>query len=259
MIWLGALLLPLRLALAILYTLIFVITTYPLILLPRERWLALRCSLIIFWTRGNQLIFGFWVSVRNRPKLANLKGGVLFVGNHVSYWEAFTIAARIPKSYVAKAEIKDIPLIGDGAKVLGLLFVERSNMGSRVAMIETVKKALVRGERLMVFPEGTTESEPKLLPFNVGGFKASVDAAGEGKVIHIVPVGISYARFHLHAWGAQNGITHFLKSASLLWHHAALVFGEPIIVHAGDARDLCDQVREIVDGLFHEAQKITGP
>lgn len=259
MIWLGALLLPLRIFLSIGYTAIFVITTYPLILLPRERLLRLRRQLIIVWARGNQIIFGFWVSVKNMPNLPALQGGVLFVGNHVSYWEVFTIATRLPKSYVAKAELRKIPLIGDGAKVLGLLFVERSNMGSRVAMIETVKSALVRNEPLMIFPEGTTASEPKILPFHVGGFKAAIDATEAGQTVHIVPVGISYARFYDHAWGPQNGIAHFLRSAALLWHHAALVFGEPIHVRAGDARELSEHARTECERLFEVARQITGP
>lgn len=259
MIRIGVILLPVRLVLLVVYTAILVILAAPLALTPRTRALALRLVVLKVWAHGQRWIFGFWVTVKNLPTRKDLEHGVLFVGNHVSYWDAFTVASVTLKTFVGKAEVRKIPLVGFGAHLTGILFVERDKMGSRVAMVRTVEEALQRGENVMVFPEGTTEHEPKLLPFHQGVFKAVSDTEQAGMPVKIMPLAISYRRFQDHAWGAQNGVTHFLKSASLLFHHAAIVFGECIEPEGRDARALAHAAHAECARLFQAARQITGP
>lgn len=259
MIWIGVILLPARLVLLVIYTAVLVIIASPLALTPRTRWLFLRLIVLKVWAHGQRWIFGFWVTVRNLPTREDLKHGVLFVGNHVSYWDAFTVASVTLKTFVGKAEVRKIPLVGFGAHLTGILFVERDKMGSRVAMVRTVEEALQRGENVMVFPEGTTEHEPKLLPFHQGVFKAVTDTEQAGFPVKILPLAISYSKFQDHAWGAQNGATHFLQSASMLFHHAAIVFGDCIEPKGRDARALAHAAHAECERLFKTAYGITGP
>jgi 1-acyl-sn-glycerol-3-phosphate acyltransferase len=251
--WLGLPLLPLRILLALVLTLVLALVGSPLALLSRTRLLGIRLWILKIWCLGNRLIFGFWIRTENRPSQKASRGGVLLVSNHVSYWDAFTLGSIYRKTFVAKQEVRKIPLVGFGALITGLLFVERGHMGSRMATIRTVAGALVRGERVMVFPEGTTAATPELLPFHAGAFKAAIDASELAtESISLIPVAISYRGFDHHAWGSENGLVHFLRSASMLWHQARIAYGQPIIVTGTNSSALMAQARGECERLFVE-------
>ena len=83
------------------------------------------------------------------------EGPVLFVSNHRSFIDPFIIGlcSRRPIYYVAKQEIFEHKLIGWLLSSLGAFPVKRGEADGD--MIETAKAILVRGDPLVMFPEGT--------------------------------------------------------------------------------------------------------
>ncbi|MDQ8164730.1 MAG: lysophospholipid acyltransferase family protein [Gemmatimonadota bacterium] len=104
-------------------------------------------------------------------------GKQIIVGNHVSWFDVFSLAAVLRRCrFVAKQEVRKIPLIGPAAGAAGHVYIEREN---RKAAFEQYKAAADRihaGARVVVFAEGTRGLHYPLRPFKKGPFVLAVSA-----------------------------------------------------------------------------------
>ncbi|HVZ47468.1 MAG TPA: lysophospholipid acyltransferase family protein [Gemmatimonadaceae bacterium] len=104
-------------------------------------------------------------------------GKQIIVGNHVSWFDVLAVAAAIPRArFVAKREVRNIPLVGPAAGAAGHVYIEREN---RKAALEQYNEAAARihtGARVIVFAEGTRGSAYGLRPFKKGPFVLAVSA-----------------------------------------------------------------------------------
>jgi 1-acyl-sn-glycerol-3-phosphate acyltransferase len=112
--------------------------------------------------------------------------GTVYVANHVSWFDVFVLASILPRyTFVAKAELRRIPIFGRGAEAAGVVFIEREN---RKAAFESYRRAaedVQRGRAVVVCPEGTRGDEYALRPFKKGPFVLAI-AAGAPIVPTIV-------------------------------------------------------------------------
>jgi 1-acyl-sn-glycerol-3-phosphate acyltransferase len=87
------------------------------------------------------------------------------------------LAAVLPRyTFVAKTELREIPLFGWGAAAAGIVFLDREN---RKAAFESYKVAAVevqRGRSIVVCPEGTRGVDYHLRPFKKGPFVLAIAA-----------------------------------------------------------------------------------
>lgn len=82
---------------------------------------------------------------------------LLFLGNHLSYLDIPLLMAAVPGiSFVAKKEIGDWPLFGDGARAMQTIFVQRECSERRGAAKAAIGEGLIEGKRIALFPSGTT-------------------------------------------------------------------------------------------------------
>lgn len=104
-------------------------------------------------------------------------GRQILVGNHVSWYDVLALAAEMPRvRFVAKREVRKIPLVGPAAGAAGHVYIERDN---RKAAFEQYKLAAQRihdGARVIVFAEGTRGHAYALRPFKKGPFVLAVSA-----------------------------------------------------------------------------------
>jgi len=96
------------------------------------------------------------------------EGGVIFVFNHVSYADP-PIAAqfvydlpRMPR-FLAKDSLFRVPLVGRVVGGAGQIPVYRGTTDASSSLREA-KKALERGEAVIIYPEGTVTKDPGLWP-----------------------------------------------------------------------------------------------
>jgi 1-acyl-sn-glycerol-3-phosphate acyltransferase len=125
---------------------------------------------------SQQLLFLLGIRVESGGELAGVAGGLL-VGNHVSFIDIFVINAILPSAFVAKSDVRKWPLIGWLCRRSNTVFIER---GSRKAAHQTHRQmlaALASGQRLAIFPEGTTTAGDRVLPFHAALFQSAIDAA----------------------------------------------------------------------------------
>jgi 1-acyl-sn-glycerol-3-phosphate acyltransferase len=105
-------------------------------------------------------------------------GTAVLAANHASYVDPVALAAALPAEFrfVAKRELAAAPFIGTVIRKVGHLTVERTDLSRSVADAERVTAVLRGGTSLLLFPEGTFDRPPGLLPFKLGAFKAAVEA-----------------------------------------------------------------------------------
>ena len=118
-------------------------------------------------------------------------GAAIYVSYHTSYSDVLAVMAVLdtPYHFIAKNEINDMPFIGTFLRKLGHFSFERGKLRARSQQAEQMEKALVRGESVFVFAEGTFGAEPGVRPFQLGAFRAAVKTGRP-----IIPVALQGTR-----------------------------------------------------------------
>lgn len=130
----------------------------------------------------------------------------LIVCNHRSYFDPIVVLSQMLALPVGKSEVATWPIIGLGAKVSGVIFVERKTKEGRQKARENILETLKRGYFVINYPEGTTHSNAQTIDFKPGMFK---DASTEGFFVY--PVAIEYQKT-ADAWvGDDTFLRHFFE------------------------------------------------
>ena len=116
-----------------------------------------------------------------------LPGNLLIVANHVSWLDIFVLNTLQPARFIAKADLRRLPIVGRLIANVGTLFIERERRRDTHTVNRHTVEALASGELVAVFPEGTTSDGRGLLKFHSSLLQSIVDA--EGKV---QPIAIRY-------------------------------------------------------------------
>lgn len=103
---------------------------------------------------------------------------VLYIGNHRSYFDVVLTYARCPglTSYMAKKEIRRIPLLATWMRFLHCLFLDRKDIKQGLKTILSAIELIKKGISVFIFPEGTRctgAEQTELLPFHEGSFKVA--------------------------------------------------------------------------------------
>lgn len=91
---------------------------------------------------------------------------LMLVANHVSWLDIFMLNAAIPVRFVAKSEIRGWPAIGWLSARTGTLFIERGRRRDTARVNRLIVEAMLDGDVVAVFPEGTTSDGSQLLRFH---------------------------------------------------------------------------------------------
>jgi len=101
----------------------------------------------------------------------------VLMANHASYLDAFVLAALLPPApgyaFTAKREFASQRLMHALLRGLGTIFIERTDIRHSTEDVDLMAAALLRGERLVVFPEGTFSRAPGVQAFHAGAFAAA--------------------------------------------------------------------------------------
>jgi 1-acyl-sn-glycerol-3-phosphate acyltransferase len=102
-------------------------------------------------------IFRLLLPAKERGREHIPEGAVLVCGNHSSYADPFLLAhafrSRIQVHFMAKIELRRIPVVGWYLQQMGTFFVNRGASDS--SAIKKAIRYLRSGEKVMMFPEGT--------------------------------------------------------------------------------------------------------
>ena len=161
--------------------------------------------------------------------------GTIYASNHVSWFDIFAIASVLPRyTFVAKAELRRIPIFGWGAEGAEVVFLERENRKSAFEVYRFAAQKVAEGLSVVVCPESTRGRTYALRPFKKGPFVLAIAAKAP-----IVPVVVFGAReimakgsflvrpgtvhVHLHAPVETAGYDydHRQELMRAVWHRMA--------------------------------------
>jgi len=185
--------------------------------------------------------------------------GVLLIANHISWADIFLINSAHPAHFISKAEVRDWPIVGWLAVVIGTFFIERSRKRDTHRMNHAIQEALKNGKLIAVFPEGTTSDGSKMRHFHTSLLQAAVACESL-----IQPVAIRY----LHPDGTINTTPAYIDEMSMgdslkrvLGEkniQAELTFLAPISSHGKTRRELALEAEAAISSALHLANPRSG-
>jgi lyso-ornithine lipid O-acyltransferase len=160
--------------------------------------------------RGGAWLSGMRVSFQGDRLLSN----VLYIANHVSWLDILVLAGRSGTAFVAKADMESWPVLGWLASLNNSIYVKREARLDVASQAAAMSEALLTGQPLALFPEGTTGDGLTLLPFR-SSLLATVSPPPPG--IAIQPLAIDYgSRAGVIAWTGDESVgTNALRVLSM--------------------------------------------
>ena len=126
------------------------------------------------WARSLNAAAGVKVRAHNAERLQT-KHGAVVVANHVSWFDIFALAVEVPWcSFIAKTELRRLPLFGFAAESAGIVFLDRDNRMQAFEQYRVAAQEVQRGRRIIVCPEGTRGLDYHLRPFKKGPFVLAI-------------------------------------------------------------------------------------
>jgi len=115
-------------------------------------------------------LLGMRIRVEGTPP----DGPALLVSNHLSYLDILLWSAVLGPVFVSKHDVVELPLVGPLAEALETVFVDRGRRTEVARVSDAMEHALGQGERVLLFPEGTTGSGATVRRFHAPLFKPSL-------------------------------------------------------------------------------------
>lgn len=111
----------------------------------------------------------------------------LFVSNHRSNLDTILIqiACGVPIGFVAKTELKKVPLLGLWMQDIGCVFLDRANIKAAIQVMNDGAEHVKTGCSMGICPEGTRGHEDTMKDFKEGSFKIATKAKAP-----IIPVAV---------------------------------------------------------------------
>jgi len=162
-----------------------------------------------------------------------IKGPAMVCSNHSAMIDPFLIAISFgiddPVHVIAKIEIFKIPVVSTVMKKMGMICVDRS-----INDITSVKESLgymKKGEKVVIFPEGTRSSE-----FDAHAAKSGAVKLAERAGVPIIPV--------------------FVPRKKPFFKKSTLVFGEPYYIEKQTEKRNSDDYLKLSEELMKKIQAL---
>jgi 1-acyl-sn-glycerol-3-phosphate acyltransferase len=210
---------------------------------------ARRTRIIKRWSRGILDILHVRVHIEGHVPSAHPP--TIIVANHVSWLDIWILQAVCPLRLVAKSDIRRWPVIGWLAARAGTIFIERGKRHDTARINRTIMQTLEGGERVGIFPEGTTSDGTEIKPFHASLFQPALGAGAR-----LITAALRYPRRD----GSPNLDASYTDDRSLLESlrlilrcrtlHADLIFGAAIEVSGKTRRELASECEEAISAAL---------
>ena len=180
----------------------------------------------------------------------------LAVSNHLGYADILVLGSILPGAFVSKAEVARWPLIGFLASIAGTVYVDREDHAAAGAFAAELKRRIVAGETLLLFPEGTSTRGETILPFKTAPFAAVAGTSGKTvlplhvDIVEIEGVSATGLLRDTVCWhGDAELVPHLYRLSGLRNIRYRIVIGTPIPCEGQDRKILARISREKVGAL----------
>jgi 1-acyl-sn-glycerol-3-phosphate acyltransferase len=206
-------------------------------------------------------LLGLNISVKGYP---SLRRPLCLVANHTSWLDIIVLTSFLPVVFVAKQEVASWPFFGWLAQLQRSIFVNRERKDLVHQTIDRMACALLAGEIIGLFPEGTSTDGTDVVPFRsalIGAVHETLRREERLPAIFIQPVSVTYVgqNRRLAVWALEDEIPffpHLLQVAGLRRIDVALTWGDPISADiSSDRKLLAKRLEETVRRLVAEAHE----
>ena len=142
---------------------------------------TLRASTSLFWVRRGWSPVLLWaggarLEVSGREHV-DPRRPTIYVSNHESTVDIPVLFMSLPVDlrFVAKSQLRHVPLIGWYMRLAKFVFVDRSNREKAIESLRLAGEQIRSGVSVAVFPEGT-RSDGRILPFKKGPFALATES-----------------------------------------------------------------------------------
>ncbi len=129
----------------------------------RKAWMFVR----IRWGRRVMRTLRIDWQIQNPERITR---PAIYVSNHQSFLDVVLLPAMLPPEtvFIAKKEIRRVPLFGPGFAAGGAVLIDRKNPRGAIESIREGIKKLPAGWAIVIFPEGTRSLTGELRRFKKG-------------------------------------------------------------------------------------------
>ena len=170
----------------------------------------------------------------------------LLVANHVSWLDICVLMAVCPTRFVAKSEIATWPLLGLLCKNTGTLFIKRAKRNDTTRINQEIVDVLEAGERVALFPEGTTADGTYLNHFHASLLQSAVIADA---LVYPVSIGYKNSNDGVCLEAAYMDPSLVLSLQQILTQtqiNTDLFFGDPIPSGTKNRRELARMIETTI-------------
>lgn len=197
--------------------------------------------IIHFWSHRMLPLFGLDLRVVSGEIPYGL-GPYLVVANHRSPLDIVLCIHLAGGVVLSHHGVAEVPFLGTAARASDTIFVDREDRKSGAKAIRAMRRRLIEGRNVIVFPEGTTHLGDEVRPFKRGAFSAA-----KGLDVGVLPIGVAYrpgAEFVNETLGR-----HALRIASRPRTPVWVSIGErrPVPRNEEETEDLRRYVQGLVD------------
>lgn len=189
------------------------------------KWLPVIFHKLLLWLLS--------INIEYEGNYQRAKDCNFFVSNHLSYLDIPILGSIFPLRFVAKSEVQFWPIFGFLSKLARTIFIKREKTYS-VIQKRKIFDHLSSGDKVCMFPEGTTSDGNRVLDFKSSSFSAL-----ENQKFLVQPIIIFYSDLNgipinrwlrpVIAWyGDMDLKPHILKLVSLRSIKIRLIYIDPI-------------------------------
>jgi lyso-ornithine lipid O-acyltransferase len=114
----------------------------------------------------------------------------LLISNHCSYVDVFILGSLGQMRFTPKSDVKSWPIISPVIQAFDVIFVDRSPTKAKEVQA-ALHDALAHGDRLCIFPEGTTNDGRSLKPYK----SSMLSLAEHHEGLRVQPLVVRYVGF----------------------------------------------------------------
>jgi len=205
-----------------------------------------RIDMMHRWSLRAARALNLQIEVRGVPPLDRAHPA-LIVANHVSWLDVVVISVVSPARFVAKSEIREWPLLGLLSDRAGTIFIERRRRQDTGRVNEIIRTALEEGDRVALFPEGTTTDGRFMHRFHASLLQPAITV---GAMLY--PAAVRYVNadgsVNIDAayWGDMSLLSSILLLVAQRDVRVQVTFAPPIPTERRKRRELARDVEQVI-------------
>lgn len=205
-----------------------------------------------WWHRRMAGALGIPIRVFGTP----CEDATLVIANHISWFDIIAFGNTVPARFLAKIEVKHMPVVGWLATRAGTLYIERGGKAAASNTIKLMANTLTH-QNIVLFAEGTTK-EGKHIRFHSRLMQSAIDADCK-----IQPVAVRYPSTEGNGTHPAALFTDditmrqsFIKILTVSTLVAELHFLEPVAANGMTRDELAAYAEEKVRSVIEREQDV---